>query len=642
MARGCSWILGCLLLWGQATWAADASQTVLHALDYVAVDYPGVIQNGQVLDQDEYSEQHEFVLQVRKLIAEAPSVEQKPALQQRADQLVAAIEAKRPGEEVKQMCAQLASAFITAYHIAVSPAKTPSPMLGETLYQRNCKGCHGVEGFGDGPAGKGLTPPPINFHERERQEQRNIYSLYSTISLGVSGTKMRPFTELSDEERWALAFYVSHFLFSAEERSSGEQLWQNGKGRTMVASLANLTQASPESIRQQYGDDGVAVLAYLRQHPDVLPHAQTQSSAPLDIAKNKLANSLDEYRAGHVDAAYNLAVNAYLEGFELAESGLRVSAPELKTTIEQKMSAFRQAIRDRVSVNDLSVQLLELNHLLADADTKIREKEFSPTAAMGSALVILLREGVEAILVLAALVAFLTKIGRRSDVRYIHLGWIAALALGGVTWVAAKYLVTFSGASRELTEGVMALVGAAMLIYVGFWLHSHSNAKRWKGFIHDQVSNVLDKGTMWSLVLVSFIAVYREVFETVLFYETLWWQVDEGGRGFVMAGFAVAAALLVLISWLLFRYSVRLPLALFFRVNAALLFVLAVVFAGKGVAVLQEAGKLAVNPLNVPQVEFLGVYPTLQGVGLQLLLLVVAGGWLLYSRFQNQLQSSAK
>lgn len=184
----------------------------------------------------------------------------------------------------------------------------------------------------------------------------------------------------------------------------------------------------------------------------------------------------------------------------------------------------------------------------------------------------------------------------------------------------------------------MALVGAAMLIYVGFWLHNYSHAKRWKGFIHDQVSTVLDKGTMWSLVLVSFIAVYREVFETVLFYETLWWQVDEGGRGYVLAGFAIAAALLVLVAWLLFRYSVRLPLALFFRVNAALLFVLAVVFAGKGVAVLQAAGKLAVNPLNVPQVEFLGVYPTIQGVGLQLVLVVLAVGWMLFSRYRDQRQ----
>lgn len=635
-SRRVIWPLIWLLMGAPNVWAADSAQTVLHALDYVAVDYPGVVQNGAVLNQDEYTEQREFVLQVRKLIAESPVVAEKPMLQQRADELVAVIEAKHPGEEVKQLCAQLASAFVTAYQVVIVPIKTPSVAVGETLYQRNCIGCHGAEGFGDGPAGARLTPPPINFHERERQEQRNIYSLYSTISLGVAGTKMRAFAELNEEERWALAFYVSNFLATSEDRMRGEQLWQSGKGREMIASLAALTQTTPESINRQFGSDGVAVLAYLRKHPEVLPQSQAKSSAPLDIARDHLAQSLEQYRAGHPDEAYNLAVTAYLEGFELAESGLRVGAPELKTTIEQKMGAFRQSIRDRVAVNDVTMQLLEINRLLAEAEAKISKKEFSPTAAMGSAMVILLREGVEAILVLAAIVAFLNKVGRQSEIRYIHIGWIMALILGGVTWAIAKYLVSFSGASRELTEGVMALIGAAMLIYVGFWLHNYSHVKRWKGFIHDQVSTVLDKGTMWSLVLVSFIAVYREVFETVLFYETLWWQVDESGHAYVFAGFAIAAALLVLVAWLLFRYSVRLPMALFFRVNAALLFVLAVVFAGKGVATLQEAGKFAVNPLNIPQVEFLGVYPTLQGVGLQLALVMLAVGWMLFSRYRDQ------
>lgn len=638
LVRSFVWALVWVLVGASNVWAADSAHTVLHALDYVAVDYPGTVQNGVVLNQDEYSEQHEFVVQARKLIAEAPAVNEKPMLQQLADQLVAAIEARHSGEEVKQLCAQLATAFVKAYQVTIVPTKAPSLGVGEILYQRNCKGCHGIEGFGDGPAGARLTPPPINFHARERQEQRNVYSLYSTISLGVAGTEMRPFTELTEEERWALAFYVSNFLAAPEDRLRGEQLWQAGKGREMIASLAELTQTTPESIDKRFGGDGASVLAYLRQHPEVLPPSQAKSSAPLDIARDHLAESLEAYRAGHPDVAYNLAVSAYLEGFELAEPSLRVSAPELKGAIEQKMTAFRQSIRDRASVSDLTLQLLDINHLLTEAESKVSEKEFSPAAALGSAMVILLREGVEAILVLAAIVAFLNKIGRQNAVRYIHVGWIVALALGGVTWVAAKYLVTFSGASRELTEGVMALVGAAMLVYVGFWLHNYSHAKRWKGFIHDQVSAVLDKGTMWSLVFVSFIAVYREVFETVLFYETLWWQVDEGGHGYVLAGFAIAAALLVLVAWLLFRYSVRLPLALFFRVNAALLFVLAVVFAGKGIAVLQQAGKLAVNPLNVPQVEFLGVYPTVQGVGLQLGLVVLAVGWMLFARYRDREQ----
>ena len=118
----------------------------------------------------------------------------------------------------------------------------------------------------------------------------------------------------------------------------------------------------------------------------------------------------------------------------------------------------------------------------------------------------------------------------------MHAGWIAALALGGVTWLAASYLITLSGADREITEGVTALLAAAMLLYVGFWMHRHAHAARWKAFIETRMTSALSGRTMWALGSISFLAVYREAFETVLFYQALWleaWQrrAPRGGRG---------------------------------------------------------------------------------------------------------------
>ena len=120
--------------------------------------------------------------------------------------------------------------------------------------------------------------------------------------------------------------------------------------------------------------------------------------------------------------------------------------------------------------------------------------------------------------------------------------------------------------------------------------------------------------------------------ETVLFYEALWLQAGEAGHGVLLGGILSAALILSALAWLMFRLSVRLPLQLFFRVNAVILVVLAIVFAGKGVAALQEAGKLRIDPIAFPEIDLLGVHPNLEGLGLQLTLIVLAVAWLAYTR----------
>jgi high-affinity iron transporter len=194
----------------------------------------------------------------------------------------------------------------------------------------------------------------------------------------------------------------------------------------------------------------------------------------------------------------------------------------------------------------------------------------------------------------------------------------------------AERVITISGANRELTEGITSLVAAAMLLYVGYWLHSKSYAQAWQHFIHDQVSAALGKGTVWAMAGVSFLAVYREAFEIVLFYQALWLQAGESGRQSVLGGIAVAAVLLALLAWAILKYSVRLPIGPFFAITGWLLALLAVVFAGHGVAALQEAGVLDASPVGFVTIPMLGVHPTLQGLSTQVaaLALVLIGVWM--------------
>jgi high-affinity iron transporter len=203
-----------------------------------------------------------------------------------------------------------------------------------------------------------------------------------------------------------------------------------------------------------------------------------------------------------------------------------------------------------------------------------------------------------------------------------------------LTWVGASFVFDLGGANRELTEGSTALVAAAMLVYMGYWLHSNASAQRWKEFIHDKLHGALHGNPVWAMVTISFIAVYREVFETILFYQTLWLQMRVGDRGYLLLGLAAAVGFLLALAWAILRFSMRLPLKQFFTANAVLLYGLAVVFAGKGVTALQEAGVLSINPVHFPRFEWLGIYPSLESLSAQALLLGLAGAWLLYGRYQ--------
>jgi len=224
--------------------------------------------------------------------------------------------------------------------------------------------------------------------------------------------------------------------------------------------------------------------------------------------------------------------------------------------------------------------------------------------------------------------ALLVRAGRFDALRYVHAGWIAALAAGGLTWVGASYAISISGASREVTEGVTALVATAILVYVGLWMHGKSSSRHWQAYLDRRLRGALQGKTLWALGLVSFLAVYRETFETVLFAEAVAAQAGPAGRGPLLGGLAAAALALVALGWIIVRGSVRLPVGLFFGASSVLLGVLAVVFAGKGIAALEEAGWLPGHQVALPSFPLLGVYPNLLGLALQAVLVVgIAAGF---------------
>ena len=613
------------------------SQSILHILDYISVDYPGVVQNGKVLDAGEFAEQQEFSQQLQALAQQLPESENKATLVEQGIVLQKSIADKSPAEKINALCKSLASELIAAYNVQIAPARIPSLAGADVLYQQNCAQCHGANGFGDGVMAAQLEPKPINFHDRDRQGARSIYSLYSTISLGVEGTAMPSFAQFSEAQRWKLAFYVSDFFSTDIERMRGENLWHEGQHKDVITTISQLVQTTPNEIIAKYNDDALAVLTYLRTQPSAL---QTEELPALNNSLEKLNASLDAYRKGDQAHAYELALAAYLEGFELAEAAVKAVFPEQSKAIENNMMQYRLMIKEHQPVASVEAKAAEISQLISSVIESVATTHVEATASFITSVIILLREGLEAILVLAAIGAFLVKTGRRDALKYMHLGWIGALVLGFVTWFIAEYLIDFSGASREMTEGVTALLAAAILVYVGLWLHNYAHTQHWKAFVQTKVTKSLSGGTLWGLILISFIAVYREVLETVLFYQTLWVQTDPSGRGYIFSGFLVAAFTLVTLAWVILRFSVRLPLRLFFRINAALLYMLAVVFAGKGVAALQKTGSLQLTPIHFPEIGAIGVYPSMEGILLQVILVGLALFWVVYNQIHSQQPAS--
>ncbi|MBA2964483.1 MULTISPECIES: cytochrome c/FTR1 family iron permease [Ramlibacter] len=606
------------LLVGVSALAAAAddekAQTIIHMLDYVGVDYPDTVRDGRVQDAGEYQEQREFAGQVVALLEQLPPVAGKDALLQQARALLGRINAKAPGGEVSGIARTLGAELVRLYGVAVAPRQAPDLARAATLFQAQCAACHGPQGRGDGPAAKDLDPAPSNFHDAARMDKRSVYGLYNTVTLGVRGTPMRAFTELPEADRWALAFLVAGLRHAPERQAQGEALWRQGVGKAEMGDLRRLVTTTPAEQARTNGPDLGAVQAYLLAHPATLAGA---GPAPLVVARQKLAEALAAYRGGDRAAARQLGITAYLEGFELVEAGLDNVDPGLRQKIEQAMMAVRSDIDAARPVAALEARVQQALTLLDEADRKLAEGEMSPATAFTSSLLILLREGLEAILVLAAIIAFVRKTGRTDALPYIHAGWVAAVLLGVATWFAANRFLSVSGASRELTEGFSALLAAGMLLYVGLWLHNRSHAQAWQTFIRDQVAGALAKRTLWAMASISFLAVYRELFEIILFYETLLAQAGEARRPHVLGGIGASLVLLALFGGLILKYSVRLPIGLFFAATSWLLVLMAVIFVGHGIAALQEAGLLTSTPIDFVAVPLLGVHPNLQGLAAQ-------------------------
>jgi high-affinity iron transporter len=608
-----------LLCFASTVPAAEPAATLAQLLDYVGVDYVEAVRDGQVVNAGEYEEMQEFSAAITATVAQLPPGEAAAQLAAQARELEQMIAAHASPDDVRRLAGAMRATVLGAYALRTVPEQAPDLQAGAALYAQHCVACHGASGAGDGPAAAGLEPAPTDFTDVERARQRSLFGLYSTIGAGVEGTAMAGFGHLTEAERWALALHVGRLAFAPQAVDGALPAW---------ASASALITRAPAELEAQHGADAARVVAAYRHDPAIAAAAPDDEGA-LDVARNNLRESLAAYQAGDAARAYPLALSAYLEGFELVEASLDAVDAGLRAKVERAMMDYRNAVQRRAPAAEAAALGATALELLEQAQSRLQESSIGGTAAFVASFVILLREGLEAILVVAALLAFLLKTGRREGLPYLHAGWIAALVLGAALGYASERFIVISGAQRELAEGIAALTAAAVMFGVGVWLHTRSQAAEWQRYIATHMNRILSRGSLWGLAALSFIAVFRECFETILFYQALWVQTDAAGRSVTFAGMGAAAVLLVAIGYVFLRYSTRLPIRPFFAVTGLLLLALAIVFAGKGVLALDEAGLVPVGAFDGPTISWLGIYPNALGLGLQAVMLL-AGAWVLW------------
>ena len=612
--------------------AFASNQTALVQLvEYVGADYINAVVDGDIVSPEEYAEMEEFTALLAQGVAQLPAADGKQDLQDKADALQRAVIDKAAEARIKELTQSIRATLVTVYGIPVSPKAAPDLERAAELYQTQCAACHGAEGRGDGPAGAALEPAPTNFTEVTRYNGRSLLGLHTTITQGVDGTGMGAYSDtLSDKDRWALAFFVGAKAVSDEMAETGKTAFNQIPGMKTSLTLDTLVAQAPEDVLKEQGEQAYAALGYLRREPSAL----FNKNRYIALSDERLQEAESAYRSGDRQAARAAALSAYLDGFEMIEQQLAAVDGDLMRLAEADFMAVREAIDRNRAADTVSERVTAARASLSKAADALSGDGLSPAATFSASFFILFREGLEALLVVAALLTFTRKANAVSATRHIHLGWIAALLAGGLTWYAANSLITFSGASREMTEGVAGVVAALILFYVGFWMHSNSNSQKWMGYIRSKVDDALGSGTVWVLTFVAFISVYREIFETILFYQALWSQVTMVTQAFLFYGIAAAVLGLAVVCFLFFRIGMKLPLGLFFRVTSLVLLVLSVVLLGRGIAALQEAGVLSAFYLGVPTIEWLGVFPTLQGVVAQMIAVIL--GVVLWLRGSRQ------
>lgn len=346
--------------------------------------------------------------------------------------------------------------------------------------------------------------------------------------------------------------------------------------------------------------------------------------------------------AGKGDEGATLVNNAYYQYYEklgFEKNVMNVISGDRVSQVEYQFKMTRKIMRDGGSDKEIKQHVDDLKSwLVKDAATldggasgNVNGFTKLVTSSAGQAFLILIREGLEALLVVAAVIAYLVKSGNKRFAKWIYLGVVAGLAGSGLVAVLFTFLFGGSGPVQEISEGVCALIATLMLLWTSNWMLNKSSVEAWNNYIRNKTEAAvagaqskvgsgqrLGLGMITSLAMLSFLAVFREGAETVIFYESIY-SMSQDAHGMWVGGLAAAAVLIVI--FLILRFtSVKIPIGPFFLVTSIVMAALVVIFAGGGIHALIEGDLIEGTYLSsVPTNDWIGLYPYVETITAQVI-----------------------
>jgi high-affinity iron transporter len=318
----------------------------------------------------------------------------------------------------------------------------------------------------------------------------------------------------------------------------------------------------------------------------------------LQIVRGSIDRTLALIKDGRSEQAFTEAKDGYLSHFEYVEIPLRVADAGLTARAETKFAEIRGSISSHAPVSEIRSEIIELRGLIDDAERTLTDTGLSaPSLVFGQAFVIIFREGLEAVLLISVLLGYLeaAKAGRFRKPLLIGMGAAVLATIG--TFFTLQGVLQALPFGRELLEAITALLAVVVLFWVSFWLISRMEQKRWLEFLRARAWTAASAGSATALMLVGFTALYREGFETALFYQALA-SFGAGLGWYIVAGILSGAVCLAVVAWVVFRLGRRIPVKAFLSTAVILLMATSVAFLGNAVRALQEADVIGLHRWN--------------------------------------------
>ena len=457
-----------------------------------------------------------------------------------------------------------------------------------------------------------------------------IEEVNSTLMLQIE-TNMRENLRALIKNQTSLAdieAYISNIkddLQVSKQLLSTPSAAQSNNNFTIPSSFVTNT-ANIDSLKQGFG----VYTGERRSMGETSEDFKGQVRNDIDTIRLKLDEVISIYNQNDTSQALATARSAYLDSYENIEIPLRPIDPDFTLEMEIKFAELRNLISSNAPSDEVVSKIAELKSGLDESERFVSGiGVVAPAIAFSSSFSIIFREGLEAALILGAILTYLEASRNEKFKKHVYAGIVLAIALTAVTWVIAQFIIEISGAQRELIEAIAGISAVAVLFWVSFWVLNKIETKKWIEFVKAKVWQATTTGSFMVFVLLSFFTVYREGFETVLFYQALF-SFAKYMEIYVLAGLVLGLAVIIAVVFIIRKLGRKLPLRVLFGLTMAVGAFMSITFLGNAVREFQELGWISTTPIYniVPRLDInvatmTGIHPTVETVVAQIILLAI-------------------